>query len=84
MEIAWAWMAEKSFAATPYLCHDEILDLHILTKSSVENFVMASNKIMSKLKDFEDIHALANKHCIPEIAGCYNVEEPVVRLSSAG
>jgi hypothetical protein len=30
MDLAGAWMAEKSFAATPYSCHDEILDLHII------------------------------------------------------
>jgi len=52
-------MTEKSFAATPYSCHGEILDLYIVVQTSIENFVMASNKILSKLKDFEGIHAPA-------------------------
>ena len=56
MHIGGIWMTEKSFAATPYSCHDEILDVHIIMLSSIENFIMASNKILSKLKDFEGIH----------------------------
>jgi len=49
-------MTEKPFAATPYSCHGEILDLHIIMQASIESFIMASNKILSKLKDFEGIH----------------------------
>jgi hypothetical protein len=30
-------MTEKSFAATPYSCHDEMLDLHGIMRTSVEN-----------------------------------------------
>ena len=56
MHLAGTWMTEKSFAATPYSCHGEILDLHIIMQASIESFIMASNKILSKLKDFEGIH----------------------------
>jgi hypothetical protein len=59
MHLAGTWMTEKSFAATPYSCHGEILDLYIVVQTSIENFIMASNKILSKLKDFEGIHAPA-------------------------
>jgi len=56
MHLAGALMTEKSFAATPYSCHGEILDLHIIIQAGIENFIMASNKISSKLKDFEGIY----------------------------
>jgi len=56
MHLAGTWMTEKSFAATPYSCHGEILDLHIIMQTSIESFIMASNKALSKLKDFEGIH----------------------------
>jgi hypothetical protein len=59
MHIAGVWMPEKSFATTPYLCHDEIPYVHINLKSSIGGFIMASNKVTSKLKDFEGIHAPA-------------------------
>ncbi len=52
-------MTEESFAATPYSCHDQILDVHIIYDQSIENFNMAPDKIMSKLKDFEGIHVPA-------------------------
>jgi hypothetical protein len=52
-------MTEKYFAATPYLCHDKILAVHVNMESSIEHFIIASIIIMSKLKDFEDIHDLA-------------------------
>ncbi len=55
--VSEAWMTEKSFAATPYSCHDEILDVHTIMQQSIENFSMASDKIMSNFKDFEGIHA---------------------------
>ncbi len=51
-------MREKSFAATPYLCNDEILDVHIIMKASIENFIIAADNSKSNLKDFEGI-------CVP-------------------
>jgi hypothetical protein len=58
-------MTEKSFAATPYSCHDEILDVPYIMQPGNENFSMASDKIMSKLKDFEGIHIPVYKiNCI--------------------
>ncbi len=59
MHLAGIWMTEESFAATPYSCHDQILDVHIIYDQSIENFNMAPDKIMSKLKDFEGIHVPA-------------------------
>ena len=52
-------MTEKSFAATHYSCHDEILDLHEIMLITFENFIMAYDKIMSKSKDFEGIYVPA-------------------------
>jgi len=52
-------MTEKSFAATPFICRDEILDVHIFTQPGIENCIMASYQIRSKLKDFEGIHVPA-------------------------
>jgi hypothetical protein len=49
-------MTEKYFAATPYSCRDEILDAPMGEHSHMENFTMASDKVMSKSKDFEGIH----------------------------
>ena len=49
MHLAGTWMPEKSFAATPYSCHGEIPDVHMLMQISIGNFIMASNKILSKL-----------------------------------
>ena len=56
MNLAGIWMTEKSFAATPYSCRDVILDVHIIMQPSIENFSMASDKIMSRSKDFKGIH----------------------------
>jgi hypothetical protein len=42
VRLAGTWISEKSFAATPYLCHDKMLDLHIIMPRSVDNFIMAS------------------------------------------
>jgi len=49
-------MTEKYFAAPPYSCHDEIPDAHMTVLSLMENFTMASYKIMAKSKDSEGIH----------------------------
>jgi hypothetical protein len=60
--LAGIWMIEKSFAATPYSCHDEMLDVYNIMQPDIENFSMASDKIMSKLKDFEGIHIYVYKN----------------------
>ncbi|MEW6066745.1 MAG: hypothetical protein AB1610_00375 [Nitrospirota bacterium] len=49
-------MAEKSFAATPFTCHDEILDVHKIMQETFENCIMAYDKISLKSKDFEGVH----------------------------
>ena len=54
--LAGTWMSEKSFAATPYSCHDKMLDLHIIMQRSVDILSWHPNNILSELKDFEDIH----------------------------
>ena len=54
-------MAEKSFAATPYSCHDKMLDLHIIMPRSVDNFIMASQSNPVEIKRLEDIHVPAYK-----------------------
>jgi hypothetical protein len=54
-------MTEKSFAAPPYSCHEEILDVPVSMHLSIENFTMASDKIMAGSKDFEGIHDSAFK-----------------------
>jgi hypothetical protein len=43
-------MTEEFFAATPSSCHDEILDEAVSMFSAMENFTMASNRIMSRSK----------------------------------
>jgi len=55
-------MIEKSFAATPYPCHGEFLDVHKIRQTSIENFTMAYKKTLSKLKDFEGIYVPAYKN----------------------
>ena len=55
-------MTEKSFAATPYLCQDEIPDSHFIMTAAFENFIMTTGWTASKLKDFESIHILAVYH----------------------
>jgi len=62
MHLAGTWMTEKSFAAAPYSWHDEILDLHIIMQTSIENSIMTSKIILSKLIDFEGIHVPAYKN----------------------
>jgi len=32
-DLTGTWMTETSFAAIPYLCLDEILDMHVIWKS---------------------------------------------------
>jgi hypothetical protein len=55
-------MTEKYFAATPYLSHGVIIDLHEIMQTSIKNYIsMASDKILSKLKDFEGFYAHASK-----------------------
>ncbi|MEW6067014.1 MAG: hypothetical protein AB1610_01765 [Nitrospirota bacterium] len=49
-------MTEKSFAATPFTCHDEILDVHKIMQETFENCIMAYDKILLKSKDFEGVH----------------------------
>jgi hypothetical protein len=49
-------VTEKDFAATPYPCREEILDAPVRDHSHKENFTMASDKVMSRSKDFEGIH----------------------------
>jgi len=51
-------MSEKSFAATPYSCHDEMIDSYIVVHG-IRSWHL--NMISSKLKDFEDIHVTAKK-----------------------
>jgi len=74
MNLAGIWMTEKSFAATPYSCRDVILDVHIIMQPSIENFSMASDKIMSRSKDFEGIHvpAYRNQLHLSANVGCRN------------
>ncbi|HTR44667.1 MAG TPA: hypothetical protein VMH06_03070 [Thermodesulfovibrionales bacterium] len=50
-------MTEKFFAAAASSCHDEIPDESVSMCSGMENFFMASDKIMSRPKDFEGINA---------------------------
>ena len=52
-------MDENSFAATPQLCLDEIPDAPVIMRSSAENFIVAYDRIMSKLKEFEGVHILS-------------------------
>lgn len=60
MRLTETWMPEKSFAATRYSCHDEILDLHVIMQSGIMNFNMAYDKVMSKLKDFKGVYVPAS------------------------
>jgi len=60
-------MTEKSFAATPCLCRDEILDSHVMMLQAPGNFIWASGQFMSKLKDFEGIHVLLDS-CIFQVS----------------
>jgi hypothetical protein len=34
MHLAWTWMTEKYFAATPFACRNTILVLHIIIQIS--------------------------------------------------
>jgi len=60
MHLAWTWMTEKYFAATPYTCRNTIFVLHIIIQSAIENCIAASYKILLKLKDFEGIRVHEN------------------------
>jgi len=55
MRLAWTWMTEKYFAATPCTCRNTILALHMIIQSAIENCIAASYKILVKSKDFEGI-----------------------------
>ena len=54
-------MTEKYFAATPYTCHNQFLDKHKNMQWAVDNYIMAHDYILLKLKDFEGIYATSIK-----------------------
>jgi hypothetical protein len=56
MHLVGIWTTEKYFAATPYSCHEAILDLNTIMRSTIGNCIMASGEITSKSKDFEGVH----------------------------
>ncbi|HTR44759.1 MAG TPA: hypothetical protein VMH06_03535, partial [Thermodesulfovibrionales bacterium] len=65
---AGAWMSEKSLAVLhgesaeaddTVSCHDEIPDAHMSMHLRITNFAMACDKIMSRSKDLEGVHAPA-------------------------
>jgi len=61
MRLAGAWMTEKYFAATPFRCHNAILEKHKIMLRATEYCIMAYGLIQLKLKDFEGMYAPAHQ-----------------------
>ncbi len=57
MSLIGGWMTEKSFAATPFTCHDGILEYIKIMQETIVNYIMAYDKISLNSKDFEGIYA---------------------------
>src|SRR3990170_8149760 len=65
-------MTEKSFAATPLTCHEEIFEVKKIMKETFENCIMAFDKISLKSKDFEDIHVPVYKNQLHFLGKCFH------------
>jgi len=60
--LAWTWMTEKYFAATPFTCHNQFLICILLFNQQLRIALWSRQESGLKSKDFKGIYVRACKN----------------------